>query len=104
MVPAVAGGGVREGQLLGARDNDGQRFQQTLRIAVKPYHRFAPEAGHKPLQGGGAALGRLDGPGLGPVLVYAEHDQSVGQFGVDFGRRGGHEQRDGPLDAVAAGA
>jgi len=45
------------------------------------------EPGHKPLQGGAPALSGLHGPGLGPVFVHAQHDQAVGQFGVDLGRR-----------------
>ena len=104
MVAAVVGGRVGEGQLFGAGDNDGESLEEALGVAVQPDDRFPAEPGHKPLQGGAPALSGLHGPGLGPVFVHAQHDQAVGQFGVDLGRRGGHEQRDGAFHPVAAGA
>ena len=89
---------------LGVGDHDRHGLDEALGVAVSGHDTLALEAGDQAVEGGRLALGRLDGPGLGLVLVDAEDHQAVGQLGVDVGGRGGEHEGDRSGHLVAAGA
>ena len=77
--------------------------QQALGVGVQGCDLGPHRPGDQAVEGLGAALGGLDGPGLGPALVDGEDQQAVGQLLVELGRGGRHEQRDGAGHLVGVG-
>ena len=68
--------------------DDGKRFDQPLGVLVELEDTVALGVGDNP-SSVWASAGAVDGPGLGAVLVDAEHDAAVEQLLVDVdGRRG----------------
>ena len=69
-----------KGQLLGPRQDDGQRLQQSLGILVTLAHGL--HIGLDAVQRIGRPLPLVDGGGLRGLFVHREHQAAIGEFGV----------------------
>ena len=103
MVAPRPGPAVEEGQLLGEGVGDEQRPQQPLGVLLDLHDLVPVLVGEQSVQRLALPLKRVDGPGLGPLLVDGQDQATVEELLVHVDGRGRQHDHHRPLDPVLVG-